>query len=219
MINILEDYIWRSVPDEDFQTNPNLENKVDREGNILPYKGNTVVFLLDEDTKQALRNIQEELYQAVPHMLAEMLGEDTFHMTLHSLADGNPEEEWLENWMAETAWKAGEILASWQDDRPLRMKTTWTFNMVHTSIVLGLMPADEDSWSRLDEIYCRLQEARPLGDLCPHITMAYFRPGVYSREDVARLREVLRPVEMEITLQRKHLVIQNFTDMNHYETV
>ena len=55
--------------------------------------------------------------------------------------------------------------------------------------------------------------------LTPHITMAYFRPGTYSMEQVQRLSAVLRDVEMGITLNMKDLVLQVFTDMNHYETV
>jgi len=220
MINILEDYIWRSIPEEAFCTNPNLRKKADEDGKILPYKGNTVVFLLDEDIKDFLAELQEELYQAVPQMFSEKLERETFHMTLHSLADGHPEEEGLAERMEEAEKKARQILARWKDAPPLRMKATWMFNMVHTSIVLGLMPDGEDgSWQRLDELYCALQEAAPLGDLCPHITLAYYRPGVYSEEEAEQLRRALHPVEKEVMLRMENLVIQNFDDMNHYRTV
>ena len=82
MINILEDYIWKSIPDEMFHTNQNLRKKADENGKILPYKGNTVVFLLDDDTKDFLEELQKELYAAVPHMFSEKLERDTFHMVL-----------------------------------------------------------------------------------------------------------------------------------------
>ena len=56
MINTLDDYICNSMPWwGDFTTNPNLRKKVDEEGNLLPFLGNTVVFLLDDDTKEKLR--------------------------------------------------------------------------------------------------------------------------------------------------------------------
>lgn len=222
MINILEDYIWRSVPEEPFRTNPNLRNKVDENKKIQPYKGNTVVFLLDEDTNGKLAELQAELYEAVPWMLAEKLHPDTFHMTLHSLVDGKPETAGLAERMAEAEERAREILARWKDAPPLRMKATWTFNMVHTSVVLGLRPSDADdgdSWRRLDELYCALQEVVPLGDLCPHITLAYYCPGEYTEEEAGRLRAALHPVEWEVELRMENLVIQNFEDMNHYRTV
>ena len=220
MINILEDYIWRSLHDETFHTNQNLRKKADESGKILPYKGNTVVFLLDDDTKDFLEELQKELYEAVPQMFSEKLERDTFHMTLHSLVDGKPEEEGLSERMAAAEEKAREILARWKDAPPLQMKTTWMFNMVHTSIVLGLMPDEEDdSWHRLDELYCALQDVVPLGDLCPHITLAYYCPGEYTREEAERLRGALHPVERKVTLRIEDLVIQNFEDMNHYETI
>ena len=100
------------------------------------------------------------------------------------------------------------------------MKTTWIFNMVNTSIVLGLAPADPETEARLCYMYARLNAVVPLDyPLCPHITLAYFRPGVYGREDLAALRTALTPASLEITLDMENLVLQTFTDMNNYQTV
>ena len=221
MINTLEDYICHSMPQwGDFTTNPNLGKKVDAEGKILPFVGNTVVFLLDDDTKEQLRQIQDSLYQAAPEMLAQPLQMSTFHMTLHDLANGMPEQEGLQDYMTYTQTMAAQILPHWKAGEPLRMKTTWLFNMVNTSIVLGLVPADGASWARLDEMYMTMESVVHLGyALTPHITMAYFKPGTYSPEQVQRLHEALRHVELDVTLRMENLVLQNFADMNHYETV
>lgn len=221
MINTLDDYICHSLPLwSDFTTNPNLRKKVDAEGNLLPFVGNTVVFLLDDDTKDKLRQLQEELYRAAPDMLAKPLQMSTFHMTLHDLANGTPGQPGLDDYMRYAQEKVSQILPSWKDAAPLRMKTTWLFNMVNTSIVLGLKPADEESWHRLDEMYTTLEDVVHLGHaLTPHITMAYFLPGTYSSEQVQRLSVALRNVDLEITLDIKNLVLQHFADMNHYETV
>ncbi len=221
MINTLDDYICNSMPLwGDFTTNPNLRKKVDEAGNLLPYAGNTVVFLLDDDTKEKLRQLQDSLYQAAPDMLANPLQMSTFHMTLHDLANGTPGQPELDDYMRYAQEKVSQILPSWKDASPLRMETTWLFNMVNTSIVLGLKPADEESWRRLDEMYTTLEDVVRLGyALTPHITMGYFLPGTYSSEQVQRLAAVLRNVELKITLDMKNLVLQNFTDMNHYETI
>lgn len=221
MINTLDDYICRSVPQwGDFTTNPNLQKKVDDEGKLLPFPGNTVVFLLDDDTKEKLRQLQESLYQAAPDMLAQPLQTSTFHMTLHDLANGTPDQSGLHDYMRCTQERVSQILPGWKDTPPLRMKTTWLFNMVNTSIVLGLAPADEKAWHRLDEMYTALEDVVRLNyALTPHITMAYFLPGTYTQEQVQRLSAALRNVDLEITLDMKNLVLQNFTDMNHYETV
>ncbi|MBR2308965.1 MAG: hypothetical protein IKA47_00300 [Oscillospiraceae bacterium] len=221
MINTLDDYICNSMPQwGDFTTNPNLRKKVDDAGNLLPYAGNTVVFLLDDDTKDKLRQLQDSLYQAAPDMLAKPLQMSTFHMTLHDLANGTPGQPELDDFMRYAQEKVSQILPDWKDTPPLRVKTTWLFNMVNTSIVLGLKPADGESWRRLDEMYTVLEDVVHLGyALTPHITMAYFLPGTYRPKQVQRLTAVLRNVELDITLDMKNLVLQNFTDMNHYETV
>ena len=73
---------------------------------------------------------------------------------------------------------------------------------------------------RLDEMYTLLEDVVHLGyALTPHITMAYFLPGTYTPAQVQRLSAALRNVDIEITLDMKNLVFQNFTDMNHYETL
>ena len=219
MLNLLEDYISRSLPEYgEFQTNPNLLKKVDRDGNFLPFYGNTVVFLLDDGVNEDLKMLQGQLYDAAGWMLSQPLNPDTFHMTLHDLVNGTEKTSDLCQKMEETEQNAKALLAQWANMPPLRMKTTWLFNMVNTSIVLGLAPVDEETSFRLDAMYTALEAVIPLGyALTPHITMAYFRPGRYSPEQVGRLAAALRPVEREILLSPAQLVLQTFEDMNHYE--
>ena len=220
MLNILEDYIWRSLPEWGaLSTNPNLTKKVNNARGIPPLHANTVVFDLSGDTKLALQGLQEELYQSAGWMLAQKLDPSTFHMTLHDLVNGPELTEELKLAMAEAEEKAKHILNQWKGQPPLHMKATWLFNMVNTSIVLGLIPADEDSWRRLEEMYLALESVVPLGyALTPHITMAYFKPGTYSQYDLDFLREALRPVELEVSLGLDALFYQEFADMNHYRT-
>ena len=109
-------------------------------------------------------------------------------------------------------------METWKRQTPLRMKATWLFNMVNTSIVLGLAPADEESWCRLDEMYTTLESVVHLGyALTPHITMAYFKPGTYTQYDLNCLRRAMRPVELEVELRLEDLHYQVFQNMNHYE--
>ena len=57
----------------------------------------------------------------------------------------------------------------------------------------------------------------PLGyGLTPHITVAYFRPGVMASQQLSQLRKAFRPVDWEVRLEMDKLVYQKFTDMNHY---
>ena len=221
MLNILEDYIWRSLPlQSDFRTNPNLEKKVTSSGAFFSFYGNTIVFDLDEDIKKALQSLQEELYTNAGWMLAQKLDSETFHMTLHDLMNESELTDDLQYWMKEVKAKVKPILESWKEQAPLRMKATWLFNMVNTSIVLGLAPADEDSWCRLEEMYTELDSVVHLGyALTPHITMAYFKPGTYTQYDLNYLRQALHPVELNVELRFENLFYQEFSDMNHYKTI
>ena len=88
---------------------------------------------------------------------------------------------------------------------------------VQYGIVLGLAPTDEETALRLDAMYTALESVVPLGyGLTPHITMAYFRPGRYGREQLQALRNALRPVALEVSLDCGRLVYQTFSNMNHY---
>lgn len=220
MITLLEGYIQHSLDDFDsFHTHSNLTEKVGENGQILPYHGNTTVFLLNSQVRSQLAVLQDRLYQAAPDMLAERLETQTLHMTLHSLVDGPPDTPALYKNMKIAHWLAQERLDRWTQDAPLRMRGTWMFNMVNTSVVLGLAPADEDSWRRLSNMYDDLEQVRFLGyAMTPHITLAYYRPGQYDQAQVARLRAALAPVPLEFELKMEDLVIQNFQSMNCYET-
>jgi hypothetical protein len=221
MINTLDEYICSSIPmDMPLQTNPNLLKKVDSDGHFLEFSGNTVVFTLDESTKKKLSDLQDSLYANCGDLLSDRLSWETFHMTLHDLVNAPGGVSGISERMDMVSATVRQILRPWKDMPPLRMRATWLFNMVNTSIVLGLAPADEDSWHRLDTMYTALEDVVRLGyALTPHITMAYFLPGTYTQEQVQRLSSALRKVDLEITLDMKNLVFQEFSDMNHYETV
>lgn len=220
MINLLDDYIWRSLPmQSNFFTHPDLCKKVDIKGKILPFYGNTVVFDLDEATKKVLLCLQEELYRKAGWMLAQKLDSATFHMTLHDLMNAPELTDDLQYRMQEAEVKAKPILESWKEQSPLRMKATWLFNMVNTSIVLGLAPSDEETWYRLDKMYTELDSVVHLGyALTPHITMAYYKPGTYTQYDLNYLRQALHPVELAVELRMEKLHYQVFQNMNHYES-
>lgn len=219
MINTLRDYISRSLPEYgDFATNPNLMKKVDGEGKMLPFFGNTAVFLPDADAKACLALVRDGLYRAAEDMLAEPLLADTFHLTLHDLANGTAEDRTLYDRMRSAEVRARNVLADLASVGEIRLRATMTFNMVNTSVVLGFEPQDEESLYRLDKMYCALEAVVPLGyAMTPHITLAYYRPGVYGADAVARLRSALGEVSLALTLSDP--VLQVFGSMNQYQTI
>jgi hypothetical protein len=221
MINTLKDYVSDSLPQTGgFTTNANLVKKVDASGKLLPFFGNTVVFLLDDEAKRALKAVQDSLYAAAPEALAEPLPEESFHLTAHDLANAPENTPELQAKMAEAAEKTLPLVRDVLPKKPIQMKATWAFNMVGVSIVVGWEPADDESCAALDKLYTTLEQVVPLGyALCPHITLAYFRPGVYEQEAVDRLRAALQPVDLTLELKPENLVLQNFESMSDYKTV
>ena len=221
MLNLLYGYIEDSLPRQgDFITNENLKKKVGPAGEMLPFFGNTCVFLLEEQTKKALSGLGERLYDAAGDMLSHPLQEATYHMTLHDLANGPIRDGMLIAWMEQTKRTALPLMDSFRHLPPLQMRATWLFNMVNTSIVLGLAPENEESFRQLDFMYTALEQARPLGyALTPHITMAYFKPGCYDQGRLSALRAALQPVDLSIVLPMEALCYQEFTGMNDYFTI
>lgn len=216
MIDTLRHYYPNSVPAV-LETAAGLRSKVNPDGKLLPFPGNTVVFLLDGQARLALRSIQDSLYEKCGFLLADRLVPDTFHMTLHDLANEVllPQREQM---AAGARTILDEIRAAQMPCIP--MKATWTFNMVNTSIVLGLQPKTDSAWQQLDDLYCRFQQVRHLSyALTPHITLAYFRPGCYGSAESTRLRDALGSVDLETELDINRLVLQDFDHMNAYKTV
>lgn len=216
MLNTLRDCRENSVP-AILNTAPGLAAKVGRDGELLPFPGNTVVFLLEEGEKTKLQQLQEALYRHCGALLAQRLHPETFHMTLHDLANGDTLGQ-----REEMAARASEILASIRQEPKtgIPMKAVCTFNMVNTSVVLLLEPADHRAWQQLDDLYWQFQQVHTLPyALTPHITLAYFRPGCYGPGETDILRKALRQVSLEIALSTDALVLQDFETMNDYKTV
>ena len=221
MLNTLDSYIPHSIPAEgDFVTNPNLLKKVSSDGRFLPYRGNTAVFLLSDSDHKKLEELQDGLYSVASELLAERLCPNTFHLTLHDLANGTPGQPCLDDRMQSVACQAQQLLRRLQIPGILRLRATWLFNMVNTSIVLGFAPADGETAHLLDDLYLAFEEIVPLGyAMTPHITLAYFRPGCYPQALLRPLSAALRPVEWNLYLSLDHLVLQQFEDMDHYVTL
>ena len=204
-----------------FETNANLPLKVDIDGKMKPFMGNTVVFPLPEDIRRQIGRIQERLYQLCGPALAQPLEVSSLHITLHDLLSGKPTPD-LRN---RVACMRDPVLArlnripEWGE--AVRLCSTALFNMVNTSMVLGFAPADEASCERLMAYYEMFQEVVYLNyPLTPHVTVAYFRPGTVTTDLVEKLRETVDEVgrreKLVVELPANTLEYQLFSDMNHY---
>ncbi len=206
---------------KDMETNASLTRKVSCEGRMLGFGGNTIVFCLLSEVKEKIHVIQRRLYEVCGDILADPLATDTFHITLHDLVNGSLsaklEQEIL--CIQRSAMKLANDISA--EGRHIRMQSTFLFNMVNTSMVLGFEPVDEESCRILMEYYERFQNVVRLDyPLTPHVTLAYFKPGRIHMEQVGRLQSVIdfakTQEKIHTELLGEMLEYQIFSDMNHY---
>ncbi|MCI7211183.1 MAG: hypothetical protein SOT80_09640 [Candidatus Pseudoruminococcus sp.] len=198
--------------------------KVNPDNTFKPFYGNTVVFDLDSSTKTRIYKIIEKLYKSVPECFCQRLDKSTLHMTLHDLSASDN----LDSIMPEVFYneiKLLQIIIDYpQNPQTIRMKTNFVINMVSTSLVLALVPADEAEWDKLQTLYDLINEVKicPYPYLTPHITLAYFNYNGFDAGSVQKLKEVVNELNkesFEITLNSKKLVYQKFTSMNDYISI
>ncbi len=205
------------IGDGYFTTNPSLRTKT-TEGKFRDFYGDTVVFNLDNTTKEKLSEITQVLYRNTPECFSEALIKDTFHMTLHDLSNSPCLADIAEE-MFFNELKAAELFKNIKIQN-IRMKSKFIFNMVNTSIVLGLYPADENEYTKLICLYYIFDKIKLLNyALTPHITLAYFNPNGFSRASALKLNETvceLNKYSFDIEVNTQQLYYQKFTGMNNY---
>lgn len=238
-MSLLADYeartAWKYEPIRgSFCTNEGLSRKVDRDGNYVPFPGSTVVFRPQLYCVQVIQLMQRILARklAGTDMLASPLSASTIHMTLHDLispemcASDPADEARYGMEVADSLDKAADIAAEIQKrdgGRKITMEADRIVNMVSKSLVLMLRPKTEQDYELLCELYQRFEGVRSLPyPLTPHITLAYFRPGMLDGEklgeavDFAQINPENAPV-FEFSLQS--LTVQSFLDMQSYMDV
>lgn len=86
---------------QDFKANPSLAQKIKKENTFRDFYGDTIVFALDDTSKEKLAEYADFLYRTVPECFCEKLVSNTFHVTLHDLGNSpilrNVAEELFEN--------------------------------------------------------------------------------------------------------------------------
>lgn len=200
--------------------------KVAADGTLLPFYGNTVIYDLSDEAKDALKRLQDGLYERCGHLLSEKLTRDSFHVTLHDLLSGTNREEMLVrvNALAEEAKQAVEG-ARQLVGFSMPMRPTRLVSMVSTSVVLLLEPVYPVDRFLLDMGYEKLQSVVRLNyGLTPHVTLGYYRPGTIVGDDLQTLADTLsdlsEQLDFQVTLKHKNLSYREFYDMNHFvETI
>ena len=203
-----------------FSVNPLLTQKVDSTNKFKSFYGDTVVFSLDDEIKARLGNYVDILYSSVPQCFCERLTPHTFHMTLHDLDNcaflGDVKNELFRNEI-NVAEKIGEFKKF--KGAEIRLKSKYIFNMVNTSLVLGLYPVDENNYRVLTQMYSVLDGVKKLSyPLTPHITLAYFNINGFDSHDATALGDTVRRINdmLDFSVTLRDLYYQKFMSMNNY---
>lgn len=206
-----------------FMGNPSISQKVSKNNTFREFYGDTIVFALDDLVKEKLAEYVDSLFQSAPECFCERLVPNTFHVTLHDLSNSptlqNVAEQIFENEL-QAIEKMGEI----QEYKKIKMKSRYIFNMVDTSLVLGLYPADEDEYRKLMELYRICDDIIKLNyPFTPHITLAYYNVNGFDLQASRLLENAVNQLNdrefFEIELNVSSLYYQKFKSMNHYVNI
>lgn len=208
-----------------FRGNSSISLKVDKDNTFKHFYGDTVVFALDDSVIEKLGEYVKFLYQSAPGCFCERLVPHTFHVTLHDLSNSpvlqDVAEELSKNQL-KVIEKMREIQR--QEKAVIRMKSKYIFNMVDTSLVLGLYPADEEEYRRLMDLYSIFDTVKKLNyPFTPHITLAYYNINGFdlsaARDLEAAVSRLNHNNEFNVGLRTDCLYYQKFRSMNDYTDI
>ena len=218
-----------SDPHPEWQVPAAVSDKVWPDGRFKPYFGDTVVALLPPESITTLADLQSVLLEAAGEGLSDPIRSDSFHITLHDLTSGREKASLRDKLEANglTVAKLFNRLASAfrQDPALAQVKLTATsvFPCMHTSVLVGFVPATERDFRILMNSHYLFDEVVSLNYwFRPHVTLAYFKSKRLESASIKRLANVLQrlnPPVLDIHLDLGALAYQRFTDMNSYESI
>lgn len=236
---LLEEYelrtAWKYEPIRGtFHTAQGLENKIKPDGSYAPFYGSTVVFRSGRQELQMINMMQRLLHHKLESsgMLVSPLPVSTIHMTLHDLISpefcttdsGNQEEYHIEvaKSVKHAEVKVAEIRKEYAGLK-ITMVADRIVNMVSKSLVLLLKPQTEEDYKMLLEMYGRFDEVKRLPyPLTPHITLAYFKPGMIDGERLGEAVEFaqIHPDHAPVfEFYTEGITVQKFSDMKTYRDI
>ena len=223
---------WKYEPMHgSFHTADGLSAKVNPDGSYAPFLGSTVVFRPGIECMQILHMMKRVLYHKLGDtgMLSAFLPASTVHMTLHDLvcpelcrSDWARQEKYsLE--VADSLEQAVKIVEKIRKEyagQKITLVADRIVNMVSKSLVLLLRPQTEEDYQLLLDLYRRFDCVQNLPyPLTPHITLAYFTPGMLDGDKLQKAVEYaqINPDNAPVfEFDAEGIVVQKFLDMQSY---
>lgn len=211
-----------SVPVEPVLGLPaSLEEKVARRVGVLrPFYGDTIAYFLDDQDRELIGAIAHDLHGRFGESLSLPLPVEMAHVTLHDLHSGSDRAR-VWPLVEACAATAAELVARARAIGPIRTRCTAVFNLVNTSVVVGIRAVDEREHHRLLSARALFDEILPSGPFTPHITLAYYRPEAPAALPPDELRATLRELtgavgDRPVDLLPERLQALHFDSMSNY---
>jgi hypothetical protein len=206
-----------------------LKIKVNDEGVLLPFYGDTTVIPLEPEDIEPANEFQSRLRKNFSGMFAEALLPEHFHITLHDLSNG-AEEDPIAGQMEINRKKCSQIfenveeyLQKHPEHSKVKLNSTYIYNSCNISIVLGFAPATDHDYRTIMNLYNYFDDVVYLNYwLRMHLTLSYFKPYQFSADEIHALAgelDLLNKNKITITLDMHKLAYQRFYSMNDYRTV
>ncbi|MBP3854777.1 MAG: hypothetical protein IK990_04060 [Ruminiclostridium sp.] len=213
----------------DFTVNPSVAAKVGEDNRFGSFYGDTIVFRLDKRDIRDIGMFINELYAQNGRCFCERFPDDTLHMTLHDLSN-SPHYDDIADKMTENERRLWTITRDAIIPAPVKMRCKAIFNMVNTSLVLGLYPDSEEDHRQLMLLYEAVDTICPLPyPFTPHITLAYFNRYGFDAESARSLEHTVNQLNFSpafeklslhgIMLDPDKLYYQHFMSMKDYTDV
>ncbi len=206
-----------------FEPSESVRKKVGLANRFSQFFGDTIVFDLPEDVKKRVAEMAKTIRVIAKDCFCESLHDNTFHMTLHDLSNGEDElavSKRMEKNLSSIKDKLHRIPLVRQE---IAMKTNYIINMVNTSLVLTLLPKDEGEYEKLIALYRYFDEIYELPyPFTPHITLGYYSRNRFARKSGMMLKKAVEDYNesgFEFVLDTSMLYYQRFTSMNDFFTI
>lgn len=210
------------LDDRQFVPNTSLKAKVNSDNTFKDFYGDTVVFTLPAEVRWRISHLIDYLYQEAPMCFAKRLPDESLHITLHDLVNS----ENLDDVKADINQNAKVMSAirycRMIPHRPIRVRTTYIINMVHTSLVLAVQPSSKSDYQHMMKLYSIFDDVIKLPyPFTPHITLAYYNVNGFDASAVKKLTWIVNKLnqgqsKFEFFVDTKNLFYQSFLSMENY---
>lgn len=189
-------------------------------GHPRPFYGSTIMYDLDKGTKLWIEELATRLHDELGEGLAQALPTQSFHLTLHDLR-AHPQLNAINDTLFWESREIPSLLEKARSHGAISMRVNAVFNLMNTSVVIGLVPATEDDCERALTARATFDSCVPSAPFTPHITLAYYRPDSAHPIDPSHYRALLEELTASyasrtISCEPEKLSYAYFSDMCTY---